>query len=182
MDRTYNLESMLVLVVDSNKHMRSIIATILQGFGVQTLKTVADVATAFEHLQTHPCDLVICEYQLRPLDGLEFVRMLRTAKDSRDPLLPILMLTAHTELPRVAAARDAGITEFITKPVKPADLYKRIITIIEHPRQFVRSQKFFGPDRRRAKVSKHDGPDRRNSEKSSRRDREKASQVTVAGK
>jgi DNA-binding response OmpR family regulator len=71
------------------------------------------------------------------------------------------MLTAHSELPEVMAARDAGITEFVTKPVTPASLYRHIIAIIDHPRQFVRCGKFFGPDRRRVRPTEYHGPKKR---------------------
>jgi two-component system chemotaxis response regulator CheY len=90
--------------------------------------------------------------------------MVRKAKDSRDPLVPILMLTAHSELNHVISARDASITDFMTKPVSPSGLYKHIAAMIEHPRQFVRNQKFFGPDRRRRSEDSFDGPNRRSEQ------------------
>lgn len=168
MSSGYELERMNVLIVDDNKHMQTIISTILQGFGFRDIHTASDPAMAFEDLRTRPADLIICEYRLAPIDGLEFVKMVRTAEDSRDPLVPILMLTAHSEMENIISARDAGITEFVTKPVSPTILYKHVVAIIEHPRQFVRSQKFFGPDRRRSRDSNFEGNDRRNPEISDR--------------
>lgn len=171
----YNFERMNVLVIDDNKHMRAIISTVLQGFGIRNIHNASDPASAFEDLRTRPTDLIICEYQLSPIDGLEFVKMVRTAEDSRDPLIPILMLTAHSELEHVMSARDAGITEFVTKPVSPSVLYKHIVMIVENPRQFVRSEKFFGPDRRRRSTSVPEGEDRRNREDLDPIDSEKVS-------
>ncbi len=160
MNNAYNFENMTVLIVDHNKHMQAVVQTILQGFGVRNIRAVSDAASAFQCLHSFPCDLVICEYLLTPVDGLEFVHMVRTAQDSRDPLIPILMLTSYSEYENVISARDAGITEFMTKPVSPTILYKHVVSIIEHPRQFVRCKKFFGPDRRR-KQSDYEGSEKR---------------------
>ena len=55
----------------------------------------------------------------------------------------------HTEAHRITYARDIGATEFLCKPISAKSLYSRIISIIENERQFVRSEDFFGPDRRR---------------------------------
>ena len=75
--------------------------------------------------------------------------MVRTAPDSPNPFVPIIMLTAHSSLERVIQARDSGVNEFLTKPVTASGLYSRISTVIESPRQFVRASEYFGPDRRR---------------------------------
>jgi CheY-like chemotaxis protein len=161
MKSEYNFGSMNVLVVDHNKHMLTVVQTILQGFGVRNIRSALDAGEAFECLRSFAADLIVCEYLLTPVTGLEFVHMVRTAKDSRDPLIPMLMLTSHSEYDNVVAARDAGITEFVAKPVSPTVLYKHVIAIIEHPRQFVRSKKFFGPDRRRLTNGDFEGSDRR---------------------
>lgn len=160
-EQTYNFRLLNVLIVDDNKHMQAVITTILQGFGARDIVAVPDAASALGELRNRPVDMVICEYRLSPINGLEFIKMVRTAQDSRDKLVPILMLTAHSEMEHVMSARDSGVTEFMAKPVSPAGLYKHIAAMIEHPRQFVRSRKFVGPDRRRKADRVYDGPDRR---------------------
>jgi two-component system, chemotaxis family, chemotaxis protein CheY len=159
--KAYNFDLMSVLIVDDNKHMQMLVTTILQGFGVRDIRVASDAATAFSELHTGNVDLVICEYRLTPVNGLEFIKMVRTAQDSRDKLVPILMLTAHSEMEHVMSARDSGVTDFMAKPVSPAGLYKHIAMMIEHPRQFVRSRKFVGPDRRRRDSAEFEGPNRR---------------------
>ena len=66
--------------------------------------------------------------------------------------MPIIMITAHSERPRIIAARDAGINEFVMKPVSAKTLFSRLNAVIEHPRRFVRIEEYFGPDRRRRKM------------------------------
>ena len=71
------------------------------------------------------------------------------------------MLTGHTEADRVMEARDAGVTEFLAKPVSALQLFQRIRTIIEAPRQYVRTADYFGPDRRRRNELDYEGVERR---------------------
>jgi DNA-binding response OmpR family regulator len=85
----------------------------------------------------------------------------RTAKDSPNPFVPIIMLTGHTEAYRVMRARDVGVTEFLAKPVSAQTLYRRLVSIVENPRQFVRAAGFSGPERRRRKGEARIGDERR---------------------
>jgi DNA-binding response OmpR family regulator len=71
------------------------------------------------------------------------------------------MLTAHSEKARVEAARDAGATEFCTKPVTAAEMFRKVAAVIDHPRHFVRSETYFGPDRRRREDPNFQGSERR---------------------
>jgi DNA-binding response OmpR family regulator len=71
------------------------------------------------------------------------------------------MLTGHTEKQRVTAARDAGITEFLAKPISAKALYQRIVNVVANPRPFIKTKTYFGPDRRRAVSNSYVGPERR---------------------
>ncbi len=156
----YNLERLHFLVVDDNKHMRALVKTILHAFGSKSVNEAGDGADAFKELRHFPADIIICDWNMSPLDGLDFVRLVRTGKDSPNPFVPIIMLTGHTEMHRVIEARDSGVHEFIAKPISAKGLYSRIKSIIDKPRQFVRVGLYFGPDRRRRQVDWKSG-DRR---------------------
>lgn len=157
----YDFERIGVLVVDDNKHMRNLVKSILHALGIKNVREVGDAAEAFKELQRFSADLVITDWHMEPLDGLDFVRLVRTAKDSPNPYIPIIMLTGHTELVRVMEARDAGVNEFLAKPISARGLYARMVSIIEHPRPFIRTKSYFGPDRRR----NDNGPPRGMSER-----------------
>jgi two-component system chemotaxis response regulator CheY len=101
---------------------------------------------------------------MKPMDGLEFSRAVRTAENSPNPFLPIIMITGHTEKHQVEAARDAGVTEFLVKPITAQSLFSRIAEIVERPRAFVRCEAYFGPDRRRRAVESYAGPWRRHDD------------------
>ncbi len=144
----YNLSLVNILIVDGNWHMRKLIGTILQGFGVKNIEFAADGREALGKLAGFSADLVICEYRLGHVNGVELTRRIRRAGKKVDPFLPVIMITGHTEQNIVASARDAGISAVIAKPVSASTLYERIFYLIERPRPFVRAPKFFGPDRR----------------------------------
>ena len=144
-----DLSRLNVLAVDDNRHMLTIVKSILYGLGIRNVQTAMDAADAFEELRHYLADIVICDWVMSPLDGIEFVRLIRSADDSPNRYVPIIMLTGHTEMHRVIEARDAGVTEFLAKPISPKSLYTRVHSIVTRPREFVRTKSYFGPDRRR---------------------------------
>lgn len=141
-----------VLIIDDSRHMRLIIKSILLALGCKHIKEAGDGAVAFKEMQNFPCDLIIVDWYMEPLDGLDFVRLVRTAKDSRNPYVPIIMLSGFTEYRRVAEARDAGVNEFLAKPVSVESLGNRIKSLINNPRPFIRTKNYFGPCRRRTNM------------------------------
>jgi CheY-like chemotaxis protein len=161
----YALDSVNVLILDDNKHMRSLVQSILHALGVKHIREAADAPQAFKELQHFHADIIIADWHMEPLDGLDFVRLVRTAKDSPNPYVPIIMLTAHTEYSRVCEARDAGVNEFLAKPISAKALYARFASIIENPRSFIRTKTYFGPDRRRQNMGPpRSMPERRKDE------------------
>lgn len=161
MGRQLDISAVSFLVIEDNAYMLSIIRTLLIGFGVKRIQDAPDAAEAFEIFQNSQIDVIIVDYALETLNGVEFSQLARNAKDSPNPYVPIIMLTAHSERSRVEEARDAGITEFLCKPISAANLYARIVAVLERPRSFVRAKEFFGPDRRRRADDVYRGDERR---------------------
>ena len=164
----YNLERLNFLVVDDNKHMRNLVKSILGALGVRTIMEAADGADALKELRHFAADIIILDWNMDPLDGLDLTRMVRQPADSANPFVPIIMLTGHTEMKRVIEARDSGINEFLAKPVSAKRLYERIKSVIEKPRSFIEVKgmtAYFGPDRRRRPMPGYKGLERRKDEK-----------------
>ena len=160
----YNLKRLNFLVVDDNKHMRNLVKSILGALGVRTVMEAADGADALKELRHYAADIIILDWNMDPLDGLDLTRMVRQPADSANPFVPIIMLTGHTEMKRVIEARDSGINEFLAKPVSAKRLYERIKSVIEKPRSFIEVKgmaAYFGPDRRRRPMPGYKGPERR---------------------
>jgi DNA-binding response OmpR family regulator len=87
--------------------------------------------------------------------------MIRQPGANANPYVPIIMLTGYCEKKRVLMARDAGVTEFLAKPISAKALYQRVVTIVLNPRPFIRTRSYFGPDRRRNTTQNFVGPERR---------------------
>ena len=158
------LQSLNILLVDDNQHMRAITSAILQSAGIRHIREVSDGAMALDALREHPVDLAIVDFNMFPLDGVEFTRLVRNSPDSSNPYLPIIMMTGHSEKHRVYEARDAGVTEFVVKPITAKAVFDRIQAVIMRPRPFVKTEGYFGPDRRRTASTAYTGPRRRSTD------------------
>ena len=159
-----SLQSLKVLLIDDNQHMRAITSAVLQSAGVREVREASDGAAALEILREQSVDLAIVDFNMFPLDGVEFTRLVRNSPDTANPYLPIIMMTGHTEKSRVFEARDAGVTEFVVKPITAKAILDRIQAVIFHPRPFVKTDGYFGPDRRRSSASNYRGPRRRKTD------------------
>ncbi|MEQ9135789.1 MAG: response regulator [Thalassobaculum sp.] len=149
--KAYDLSGMSVLVVDPNTFMRDILRELLDGLGVGQILGVKSIADATNRLAEYESiDLVLTELDLDTRDGVDLIRAIREHREQRIRMLPVLVITADTRMPRIVASRDAGATEFLAKPVSAEAIYKRLVQLIERPRPFVRvDDEYFGPDRRR---------------------------------
>ncbi len=157
----YNIERLNVLIVDDNLHMRFLVRMILKSLGVREILEAEDGDAAIRTLHNFDADIVICDWNMEPVDGIELTKKIRTSDDSPNAYVPIIMLTGHTEISRVVTARDAGVNEFLAKPVSASKIYQRIKVILDNPRQYVRTPTYFGPDRRRRQDPAYVGEERR---------------------
>lgn len=153
-----------VLIVEDNPHMSAILRTILQGFGVRMIHECRDAETALRSLETLNPDMLLTDLYLGEMDGFELAQHIRNDENSQHKYLPIVMVSAHTERSKVIGAINAGINEYLAKPVKPIDLFERMVSLIERPRRFVRVPDYFGPDRRRKQDAGFRGPWRRSTD------------------
>jgi len=156
-----SLRNVRFLVIDDNLHMQQIVKAVLKSFDVQDVITAAGGQQGLSHVRAYKADIIILDIQLERENGLDILRALRAQDDPNIAFLPVIMLTAHSEVHGVQAARDAGANEFCNKPLVPAALYQRIVSVIEKPRPFVRTRSYFGPDRRRHFDRHYKGAERR---------------------
>lgn len=157
-------ELLRILLVDDNVHMRMLLGEILRAIGVTAIFEATDGAQALEKMRLHPVDIVMTDLAMEPLDGIDFLQLLRNSADSPDQMCPVIMITGYTTQKRVAEARDAGVNEFLAKPVTARGIIDRITRIVEHPRPYIRTETYFGPDRRRRADPGHSGPWRRSGD------------------
>lgn len=157
----YNFETISVLVIEDNVYFRLLLCRMLRGFGFKTIHQAADGDAGLRMLALHSVDIVLCDWEMAPMNGEAFVRQVRRSEGRPNPTVPIIMISSHTEQAQVLTARDFGITEFLAKPVSPATLYNRIVRVVEKPRMFVIAPNYVGPDRRRFVNDGYSGTERR---------------------
>ena len=157
-------ENLKALIVEDNAHMRVLLRELLNCAGIRETYEAANGEAAMIVMRERKCDLILSDMAMTPMDGIEFTRLVRGSETSPNPFVPIVMITGHTEKHRVEMARDAGVTEFLAKPVTAKSLYSRLAEIVERPRAFVRADAYFGPDRRRRALETYVGPWRRHDD------------------
>ena len=153
------------LVIDDNAHMRRILRTLLHGYGAREVYEAEDGAAGLEAFTHYMPDIIIADWVMPIFDGLELAQMIRQPGANANPYVPIIMLTGHSEKKQIVNARDAGITEFLAKPISAKSLYERILNVVANPRPFIKSKNYFGPDRRRNVNPNYVGPERRKGAK-----------------
>jgi two-component system chemotaxis response regulator CheY len=146
---SYNFDRIRILVIEDNQPMLEICKTLLLTFGVGEVLTAKNGDEGFRVFCRENPDIILADWMMEPTDGISMTRRVRNESISPNQYVPVILMTGFSEKKRVVQARDAGVTEFLVKPFTARDLYKRISQIIERPRQFVRVDGFFGPDRRR---------------------------------
>jgi len=144
--------------------MRMLIGEIVRAIGVRDIWEASNGAEGLQMVNSHPVDIVMTDLAMQPLDGIDLTRLLRNPKQSLNPTIPVVMITGHSTLKRVNEARDAGVSEFLAKPLTARGVIDRLNQAIEHPRAFIRSRDYFGPDRRRRVDVAWPGPWRRSSD------------------
>ena len=155
-----------VLVADSNNFSRGLIGEILRSLNVTNISSARseDMADAF--LRERPADVILLSWEEGDaLDGLAFVRKLRRMDDDRLRRLAHVLITAGLTRQMVINGRDAGVDEFLAKPISPIAMRQRLEMVVETPRPFVDSSVYLGPCRRRKNPADYYGAKRRAGER-----------------
>ena len=156
-----DISAVKFLIVEDNPFMRIILKQLLRALGVLEMAEAIDGAQAFSVMKTFEPDIILVDWEMQPLDGLDFVKLVRTGDDSPNEYVPMIMVTGHSEQNKVTQARDAGINEILIKPLSVRTLFARIRAVIERPRAYIETKVYFGPDRRRKQNANFPGEDRR---------------------
>ncbi len=148
-----NFSKLKVLVVDDSRTMRSIIIAMLSDMGVNCVSEAEDGADAIIRLKEDAPDFVICDLNMVPLDGIEFTKLVRNSKDSPNPFVPIVALTAEATEEKFKEALAVGMHSFLTKLVTFETLRARISHVLQTPQTFIKEGKFMVPRRSAAEVA-----------------------------
>lgn len=147
-----HLQKLRVLIIDDNKFSRSLLVTQLASYGIRDITECGDGVEGLKRLQRESMHMILLDYEMTPLNGAEFARLVRRDPSIPNPEVPIIMISGYSDLAHVREARNAGINEFLGKPVAADTLYKRIEHTLLNPRPFIRTEKYVGPAQRGERV------------------------------
>ncbi len=164
--RALKPRNLSLLILDSNNFTRGLIAEILRNLNATNLSLARNLEAAEAALFERNIDLILVSWEKGDsLDGLRFVRQLRRVEDDRIRRLPVIFLTSGLTKQFVIDGRDAGVDEFMSKPISPAAMRQRLEMVVETPRPFVDCNVYVGPCRRRKNPADYHGTKRRAGER-----------------
>lgn len=141
--------------------MLEVVVNALKLLGVGHVYQARNGESGFQQFIKIRPDIVLTDWEMEPVDGLELIKWIRRDSMSPKRTVPVIIMTGYAASMRVAEARDKGVTEFLVKPFTANELARRIAYVIDSPRDFVETREFFGPDRRRRRSQDYEGPERR---------------------
>ncbi|GHU03820.1 response regulator [Alphaproteobacteria bacterium] len=120
--------NMNVLIVDDYKTMLRIVRNLLRQLGFVNIDEATDGSMALQKLREGNFGLVISDWNMEPMTGLQLLREVRS--DDRLKALPFIMVTAESKSENVVAAKQAGVSNYIVKPFNAETLKSKIVTVI----------------------------------------------------
>src|SRR5881394_1157167 len=118
-----------ILCVDDDAAIRGVLSRVVQNAGHQFVQA-ANATEALQALRGDGVDLMICDFQLPGIDGIELVRLMRADRDRT----PVIMLTGHGSIDHAMEAVRAGATDYLVKPFDPQHLMYRVDQSLERLR------------------------------------------------
>src|ERR1700712_2462078 len=123
-------KSMNVLIVDDYKTMLRIIRNLLKQIDFNNVEEATDGSEALAKLKTGHYGLVISDWNMQPMTGLELLTEVR--QDPKLKSLPFIMITAESKVENVIAAKQAGVSNYIVKPFNAETLKGKIEKVLGH--------------------------------------------------
>ncbi len=164
-----------LMVIEDNDYMLDILVNSLKRIGFTRVQKAKNGREAVEYLKltskgfstaVEPIDIVVSDLVMSPVSGLHVLQWLRDDKQSPNRFMPFIMLSGAADKTNVEETRNRGVTDFMAKPFSVDNIYKVLQRIIEVPRQYITTQNYFGPDRRRSKAGPPKGIERRRPDES----------------
>jgi two-component system chemotaxis response regulator CheY len=120
--------NMNILIVDDYKTMLRIIENLLKQLGFKNIQQATDGAMALKMLRESNFGLVISDWNMQPMTGLQLLKEVRA--DDKMKAMPFIMVTAESKTENVVAAKEAGVNNYIVKPFNAETLKQKISSVI----------------------------------------------------
>ena len=147
------LQGLNLLIVDGNSYMRRTTRMMLMNLGAKAVIEAGDGLAALESIRTCDPDIMLLDWDMPVLNGMEVMRIVRSPGVFPRPNLPIIMLTTRAQRADVHEALRAGAHEFLIKPTSPKALRDRLTSIAIKPRPMVKIGDYYVPEPRRMPAS-----------------------------
>ena len=122
-------KNMNVLIVDDYSTMLRIIKNLLKQLGFNNVDEASDGTAALEKLKKKPYGLVISDWNMEPMTGLELLKQIRASNDNYKNV-PFIMVTAESKTENVIAAKQAGVNNYIVKPFNAETLKSKMSSVL----------------------------------------------------
>ena len=134
-DPTAHLAGLTYLIVDDSRFNRKIVREALNLFDVRRIRDAKDAIEAMKILSKETIDLVLTDYEMPLVTGVELTRMIRKSKEALNPELLVIIISGFSEENRIREAMAAGIEEYVTKPFAPDKLLCHVVRAlgVAHP-------------------------------------------------
>jgi two-component system chemotaxis response regulator CheY len=119
-----------VLIVDDYKTMLRIIRNLLKQLDIENVEEATDGAEALSKLRAGNFGLVISDWNMAPMTGLDLLKEVRA--DAKLKATPFIMITAESKTENVVAAKQAGVSNYIVKPFNAETLREKIEKVMVH--------------------------------------------------
>ncbi len=120
--------TMKILIVDDYQTMLRILANLLKQLNFSNVNDARDGAEALQKLRAEKFDMVISDWNMEPMTGIELLREVRGDETLKH--LPFIMITAESKSENVVAAKEAGVSNYIVKPFNAETLKGKIVSVI----------------------------------------------------
>lgn len=120
--------NMPILIVDDYRTMLKIIRNLLKQLGFTNVEEATDGSEALGKLRDGEFDLVISDWNMEPMTGLELLKEVRA--DDRLRAVPFIIITAESKIENVVAAKEAGVSNYIVKPFNAATLKAKLTSVL----------------------------------------------------
>lgn len=118
------------LVIEENSFVRDLICGMLRGFGVAHLREAASIDAGMADIDHHPPDIILCDWMMKPTDGLLFLRKLRAGLGGSYAHALAIMISEHASSDHVLAALGEGADSYIVKPFRAATLLSHLVQAV----------------------------------------------------
>lgn len=120
-------KNMRVVIVDDYNTMLRILRNLLRQLEINNVEEATDGDTAFQLIQKVTPDLIISDWNMTPVTGLDLLRRVRG--DAKLKHIPFIMVTAESKTENVIAAKQAGVSNYIVKPFNADTLRAKIASV-----------------------------------------------------